>query len=85
MPAKADVTLEWAQVGNHDFALYSDDGKLLSCEGGMSFGCISSAGASPGMTVFQGLPQGSYHLVIDADQPGSEGGDAIQNFGKASP
>src|SRR6185503_12567220 len=28
IPARADVTLEWAQVGDHDFALYSDEGLL---------------------------------------------------------
>jgi hypothetical protein len=85
VPARADVTLQWAQVGNHDFALYSDDGKLLSCEAGKSFGCLSSGGATTGSTVFGALPAGSYHLVIDADQPGAEGGVAIQIFGKASP
>jgi hypothetical protein len=81
----ADVTLEWAQVGNHDFALYDDEGTLLSCEGGKSFGCLSSRGQATGSTVFQALPQGSYHLVIDADKLGAEGVVAIQLSGKLSP
>ena len=38
VPAKADVTREWAQVGNHDFALYDDEGTLLACEAATSFG-----------------------------------------------
>ena len=51
-PARADVTLEWAQVGNHDFALYDDDGMLLSCEAGKSFGCVSSGSQATGSTTF---------------------------------
>jgi hypothetical protein len=85
LPATADVTLQWAQIGNHDFALYSDDGKLLSCEGGTSFACVSSGGAVTGATTFSALPAGSYHLVIDADKPGAEGGVAVRLSGKASP
>jgi hypothetical protein len=85
VPAKADVTLEWAQVGNHDFALYDDEGTLLSCEAGKSFGCVSSGGQATGSTTFMALPQGNYHLVVDADKPGAEGGVAIQLSGKLSP
>jgi hypothetical protein len=85
LPARADVTLEWAQVGNHDFALYSDDGALLSCEAGTRFTCISSAGAATGKSVIASLPAGRYHLVIDADKPGSEGGVVLQVSAKASP
>ncbi len=85
VPAQANVTLEWAQVGNHDFALYSDDGMLLSCEGGLSFGCISSGGTTTGTTTFNSLPAGAYHLVVDADQPGAEGGVFVQISGKAAP
>ena len=39
----------------------------------MSFGCVTSGGTTTGMTVFKALPAGDYHLVIDADKPGSEG------------
>jgi hypothetical protein len=85
LPAKADVTLEWAQVGNHDFALYSNDGALLSCEAGTQCACISSGGGSTGSKVIPSLPAGRYHLVIDADKPGSEGGVVIQLSAKASP
>ena len=85
LPAKANLTLEWAQVGNHDFALYSDDGMLLSCEAGTSYACVSSNGQSTGTTVIPALPPGLYHLIVDADKPGDEGGVALQLFAKPSP
>jgi hypothetical protein len=78
VPAKADVTLEWAQVGNHNFALYSDEGALFACDAGASFACLASGGAATGKHVFQGLPPGKYHLVVDADRPGREGGVVLQ-------
>jgi len=85
LPAKADVTLTWAQVGNADFELYSDDGQLLSCEAGTSFACVSSGGAATGSRVIPGLGQGPYHLVVDADSPGAEGGVVLQLSAVASP
>ena len=30
------------------------------------------------MHVFSGLPSGRYHLIIDADRPGKEGGVVVQ-------
>jgi hypothetical protein len=85
LPARANIRLDWAQVGNHAFALYSDDGPVLSCEAGRSFGCVQSLGKSTGFADFNNLPAGRYHLVIDADRPGAEGGVAIQLSGKAAP
>jgi hypothetical protein len=84
LPATADLTLEWAQVGNHDFDVYSNAGMLLSCEAGMSFTCISSGGAASGMQVISKLPAGQYHLVVDADKAGDEGGVAVQLSATAS-
>ena len=85
LPARSNVTLEWAQVGNHDFDVYSNDGAPLSCEAGTSFACIASGGQTTGSKVIPGLPAGRYHLVIDADQPGLEGGVAIQLSATAAP
>ena len=34
VPALADVTLQWAQVGDHDFALYDNKNTLLACDAG---------------------------------------------------
>jgi hypothetical protein len=84
LPAKADLTVEWAQVGNHDFALYSDDGALFACEEGTSFGCLPSDGMATGTHVFTALPSGRYHLIVDADAPGKEGGVVLQLSAVAS-
>src|SRR6185369_1342710 len=85
LPAKADLTLTWAQFGNHAFALYSDDGALLSCEAGQPFACVASGGQSAGTRVIPALPGGKYHLVVAADAPGSEGAVALQLSAVASP
>jgi hypothetical protein len=85
LPARADLTLTWAQVGNHDFALYSDDGSLLACDAGESFACISSGDVASGTRALTGLPGGRYHLVVEADRPGAEGGVALQLSAVASP
>jgi hypothetical protein len=84
VPATADVTMQWAQVGDHDFALYDDDGMLLACEVGTPRGCITSMAMATGVHVFTGLPAGRYHLVVDADQPGREGGVVLQLTAAAS-
>ena len=78
LPAKADLTLEWAQVGDHAFALYGDQGALFACDAGSALSCVSTMGMATGSVVFPGLPPGRYHLVVDADRPGKEGGVALQ-------
>jgi len=79
LPGPSDVTLEWAQVGTHDFALYTDDGPLLSCEAGTAITCIPSGGQATGSRLLAaGLAPGKYHLVVDADRPGAEGGVVLQ-------
>jgi hypothetical protein len=85
LPARADLTVQFAQFGNHALALYSDGGQLLSCEAGRSFGCFRTEGTLTGSTVFKGVPPGRYHLVADADGPGSQGTIGVQLSGKASP
>jgi Putative metal-binding motif len=78
VPATADLTLNWAQVGNHDFAIYPNDGMLFACEVDTVVACLPSAGAPTGSHVFAALPAGTYHLVVDADAPGDEGGVVVQ-------
>ena len=85
LPARADLTLQWAQVGNHVVQLYTDGGNFLSCEAGTSFGCFPSNGVSTGTKVISSLPAGRYHLVIDADHVGAEGVVAVQLSAKAAP
>ena len=50
LPALADVTIQWAQVGNHDFALYADQGTLFACDAGAVLACVSTTGSPPGRT-----------------------------------
>lgn len=84
VPARALVTLQWAQVGTHDFAIYADGGPLLACDSGSSLQCIASAGAASGRVAFT-LSAGNYHMVVDADTPGKEGGVALQLSAVAAP
>lgn len=84
VPAVANVSMQWAQVGDHDFALYDDEGMLLACDAGTPRGCVASAGVATGTHVFPALPPGRYHLVVDADRPGKEGGVVVQLSAVAS-
>jgi hypothetical protein len=85
LPAKADLTIDWAQVGNHAFSLYTNPSDLLACDAGLLVRCTASMGVSTGKMTFTGLAQGKYHLVVDADKPGSEGGVAVQFSGFPAP
>jgi hypothetical protein len=70
LTAAADLKLAWNQIGNHDFALFTDAGTALPCDAGPMVGsCVKSAGATSGMTSFSAVPQGKYYLVIQADAP----------------
>jgi hypothetical protein len=84
-PAKSNLQLDWAQVGNHVFALYQDTSDLLACEAGPLVSCTPSMAASTGTIQYPALPQGKYHLVVDADHPGSEGGVVVQLSGQVAP
>ncbi len=85
VPALSDVMLQWAQVGDHDFALYDDEGPLLACDAGTPRACVTSMGIATGMHIFSMLPPGRYHLVVDADRPGKEGGVVVQFSAVATP
>jgi hypothetical protein len=84
LPATSDLTLQWAQVGNHDFAIYPNDGMLFACEADTVVACVPSAGTATGTHLFSGLPAGLYHLIVDADAPGDEGGVVVQLSAVAS-
>ncbi|HXU04363.1 MAG TPA: hypothetical protein VN903_25555 [Polyangia bacterium] len=85
LPALADVTMQWAQVGNHNFALYDNKNPNLACDAGTQFACVMSSGTPSGSYVFTKLPGGRYHLVVDAAAPGKEGGAVLQFSAIASP
>jgi hypothetical protein len=71
LTAAADLKLQWQQIGQHDFALFSDSGTQFPCDGGTLTGaCTKSTGmGAAGMTSFTNVPQGKYYLLIQGDQP----------------
>jgi len=85
LPALSDLTVQWAQVGNHALAIYADSGMLLACEASTNYACFKTGGAATGTQVFTKLPMGRYHLVVDADKPGSEGGVVLKLSALPSP
>ena len=50
---------------------------------GKQFACVQSGGIATGTHVFTKPPPGRYHMVVDADAPGKEGGVVLQ-FSAAS-
>jgi hypothetical protein len=70
LTAQADLKLSWNQIGNHDFALFSNAGTALSCTAGGIVGtCAKSNGMTAGMASFNKVPQGKYYLIIQGDAP----------------
>jgi hypothetical protein len=85
VPSKSNLKIEWAQVGNHDFALYQNINDQAACDAGPQIVCTSSMAQSTGAINLSALAAGKYHLVVDADQPGTEGGVVLQLSGTPSP
>ena len=85
LTAKADLTIEWAQVGNHALVVYQELNPSLPCEANTSVDCHATADAATGSYKLTGLTQGKYYLVVDADKVGSEGGVILQISGLPSP
>jgi hypothetical protein len=82
LPGLTNLTIEWAQVGNHALVLYQADNVPLPCEANQQVDCKATAGTSTGNYTLTGLAAGTYYLVVDADQAGSEGGVVVQISGK---
>jgi hypothetical protein len=80
LPAKTSLKIEWAQAGNHDFAIYQDTSDLLACDANPLSDCHKTNGASTGSYNVT-LALGKYYLVVDADAPGKEGGVVLQFSG----
>jgi len=72
-------------VGNHDFALFQNINDLAACNGGPQIDCTASMGQSTGAVNLSNLPAGKYHLIVDADKPGAEGGVVLQLSGSPAP
>lgn len=81
LPGKTDLTIEWAQVGNHALVLYRGDNAPLPCEANALVDCRATAAATTGKYVLEGLDAGQYYLVVDADSATSEGGAILQISG----
>jgi hypothetical protein len=82
LPGATDLTVEWAQVGNHALVLYKADTLPLPCEANTLVDCHATAGATTGSYLLGKLAAGKYYLVVDADKAGSEGGVILQISGK---
>jgi hypothetical protein len=85
VPGKANLTLQWAQTGNHVLALYTNDNDLAACNAGTLINCTASAGVQTGTINLPSLAAGKYHLIVDADHPGSEGGVIVTASGTPAP
>jgi hypothetical protein len=74
LTAKADLNMQWNQIGNHDFALFTNAGTVLPCDSGTLTGtCTKSMGSATGMATFTGVPQGKYYLIVQGDKPDAPG------------
>ena len=81
LPGKTDLTIAWAQVGNHALVLYQGDNAQVPCEANALIDCKATANASTGSYTLHSLAAGKYYLVVDADKAGSEGGVILQLSG----
>jgi hypothetical protein len=81
LPGATDLTINWAQVGNHALVLYQGDNAQVPCEANALIDCKATANANTGSYVLKGLAAGQYYLIVDADNAGSEGGVILQLSG----
>ena len=81
LPGTTDLTIAWAQVGNHALVLYQGDNAQVPCEANALIDCKATGGASTGSYELKALAAGKYYLVVDADKAGSEGGVILQFSG----
>jgi hypothetical protein len=70
LTAAADLTVNFLQIGNHDVAVFTNDGAALPCDAGTMLACVKGPGLNmSGMASFTNVPQGKYWIVIGADAP----------------
>jgi hypothetical protein len=84
LPGTTDLTIEWAQVGNHALVLYRADSVPLPCEANQLVDCTQTKDLSTGSYPLRGLAAGKYYLVVDADHTGAEGGVIVQLSGHSA-
>jgi hypothetical protein len=78
LPAKANLRVDWAQIGNHVFAIYPNLGNGLVCEAGKVAGCVKSNNMGNGFATFGNLAAGKYWFIVAAASPGQEGSASLK-------
>jgi hypothetical protein len=74
LTANADINMQFQQLGNHDVAIFTNDGTALPCDAGTLLACINGPGKNlSGMASFTNVPLGKYWVVIGADAPDTAG------------
>jgi hypothetical protein len=74
LTAPADLSMQFQQIGNHDVAIFTNDGQALPCDAGTLLQCIKGPGKNmSGSANFSNVPQGKYWVVIGGDAPDSPG------------
>jgi len=76
--------IEWGQLGNHDLELFTTRA-AVRCDAGRVAACIPTGGAHRATRRSRASRPASYHLVVDADVAGKEGGVLLQITGVLSP
>jgi hypothetical protein len=77
LPQQATLEIDFAQLGNHVFALFDDRGVGYACDAA-PLACQTSDGQVSGQVVFASLQPGDYHLVVEAVASGGEGSVVMQ-------
>ncbi|MCK5799143.1 MAG: hypothetical protein KAI47_18245, partial [Deltaproteobacteria bacterium] len=73
----ANLQVDFAQFGNHVFAIYEDKGQGFACDAA-PIACQASNGQATGKVLFSALKPAAYFLVVEASASGSEGSVVMQ-------
>ena len=85
VPSKANLKIEWAQAGNHDFALYTDVNDLAACDAGTLVSCTASMDQSTGAINLSGAAGRQVSPHRRRRPAGAEGGVVLQLSGAPAP
>ncbi len=73
----ANLHVDFAQFGNHVFALYENKGIGFACDAA-PLACQVSNSQPSGKVMFSGLKAGEYYMIVEASAGGSEGSVVMQ-------
>jgi hypothetical protein len=73
----ANLTVEFAQFGNHVLALHDNKGAGFACDAA-PLACQPTQGQPMGKVSFSGLKAGEYYLVVEANSASSEGSAVLK-------